>query len=180
MRRISFVVATVVCAIALSICVWLGTFGEETRIHLPRLADGGRRSLFVSRGSLVYQERTSLKPPPEGNTLAWIRTLPFTDREWHGFGVAWGENVGTVNLFMEGRPNFAARYARIRAVAAPLWAVGGLMGILPVIYLRGWIRRRRVRRWRLKGCCVECGYDLRGSGGRCSECGRVVEATCRA
>jgi hypothetical protein len=175
MRRICFVVATLVCAIGLALCVWLGTFGEDTWIHLPRLADGGKRSLFVSRGSLVYQERTSLTPPPEGNTLAWIRALPFTQREWHGFEVAWGEDVGKVNLFMEGGPNFAAYYARIRAVAAPLWAVDGLMGILPVIYLRGWTGRRRVRRWRLNGCCVGCGYDLRGSGGRGSECGRETE-----
>ena len=30
------------------------------------------------------------------------------------------------------------------------------------------------RRRREQGLCAECGYDLRGSTGRCSECGAAV------
>ena len=35
------------------------------------------------------------------------------------------------------------------------------------------VRRYRRRRYYELGCCVECGYDLRGSADRCSECGAV-------
>ena len=46
-----------------------------------------------------------------------------------------------------------------------LWA-----GILWALFLGPPFLRRVVRR--RKGCCLRCGYDLRGSGGVCPECGR--------
>jgi hypothetical protein len=39
----------------------------------------------------------------------------------------------------------------------------------------GAIRRTVRRRW---GVCVRCGYDLRGGGARCPECGEGFEDTC--
>ncbi|QOJ14636.1 MAG: hypothetical protein HRU75_08280 [Planctomycetia bacterium] len=42
------------------------------------------------------------------------------------------------------------------------------------------LRLRRMRRRRLAGRCVNCGYDLRGfPGGACSECGAVDDAAGR-
>ena len=57
-------------------------------------------------------------------------------------------------------------------IGIPYW-----MFMLPAVAL--WtvrIRRLdRTRRWLLTGCCVACGYDLRGSPqGRCPECGLVA------
>jgi hypothetical protein len=47
-----------------------------------------------------------------------------------------------------------------------------LFGLLPLIVLgRRELRRRRVRRWRRRGLCPQCGYDLRETPDRCPECG---------
>ena len=43
-------------------------------------------------------------------------------------------------------------------------------GWLPLRWLGRW---RRVRRRASLGLCSDCGYDLRASGNRCPECGRV-------
>jgi hypothetical protein len=46
----------------------------------------------------------------------------------------------------------------------------------PLVWVVRRVRRSAVRRRRARrGLCVNCGYDLRGSPGRCSECGEVTE-----
>ena len=49
-----------------------------------------------------------------------------------------------------------------------------LSGILPALWLRGVVRRRRAARRARAGRCPTCGYDLRGSAERCPECGASV------
>ena len=53
-------------------------------------------------------------------------------------------------------------------VIMPLW-LPTLMASSPAIVLFA-VGRRAKRRAR-RGLCIRCGYDLRGSGERCSECG---------
>jgi hypothetical protein len=56
-------------------------------------------------------------------------------------------------------------------VELPYWAVALLSAFLPGIRARRAYRRyRRCQR----GCCVNCGYDLRASPLRCPECGRAA------
>jgi hypothetical protein len=53
----------------------------------------------------------------------------------------------------------------------PHWLAILILGIWPAWwYSRIWTRRRRARR----GCCIQCGYDLRASPDRCPECGRQI------
>lgn len=56
-------------------------------------------------------------------------------------------------------------------ICVPIWAVVSLAAVplLLVGVRRRWIRRQRSR----QGLCTVCGYDLRGTPGRCPECGRV-------
>src|SRR2546423_13213230 len=60
-----------------------------------------------------------------------------------------------------------------RVARAPYWAVTALLcapvAVPGMIY--AWVIVVRRRRWRRAGRCKVCGYDLRGFGGRCSECG---------
>jgi hypothetical protein len=56
-------------------------------------------------------------------------------------------------------------FAALTAVPPLAWCVSRVRGVI--------LRRRRKRR----GLCLSCGYDLRGSQGKCSECGAPIAAT---
>jgi hypothetical protein len=62
-----------------------------------------------------------------------------------------------------------------RSVTAPYWSVAVALGALPAFVPLVRRYRRRVRR-RRDGLCLRCGYDLRATSGRCSECGTEVGA----
>jgi hypothetical protein len=54
----------------------------------------------------------------------------------------------------------------------PYWLLAGATGVPGALSLGWWARRRRrVRAAIRRGLCLACGYDLRGSPGRCPECG---------
>jgi hypothetical protein len=63
--------------------------------------------------------------------------------------------------------------ARSRAVYVPHWGIALIASALPAWMLA---KRRRDSRRRKRGLCVECGYDLRGSGAICPECGAGASA----
>jgi hypothetical protein len=57
-------------------------------------------------------------------------------------------------------------------VTGRLWLLYFPLSVFPGIWLLG--KRREVVR-RRAGLCVGCGYDLRGTPGKCPECGREVK-----
>jgi hypothetical protein len=61
-------------------------------------------------------------------------------------------------------------YSNYRWTTVPLWPAALAAGVLPVIWVR---RRMRDSHRRRDGLCLDCGYDLRGSSGRCPECGAI-------
>ncbi len=61
------------------------------------------------------------------------------------------------------------------SVGVPIWAVLLVAGIFPLTWWRGSRRLARHNRRHESGLCASCGYDLRGSLGRCPECGAAVK-----
>jgi len=75
-----------------------------------------------------------------------------------------------------GRFGFSSRTGRtgrgaFTILSIPAWVVLPPWAILPAVWLRRWRDKRRRTR---AGACPQCGYNLRGSRTRCSECGWVM------
>ena len=60
---------------------------------------------------------------------------------------------------------------RTTAYVAPILFFVALTSVVPALRLVAFLRARRRARWGRDGRCESCGYDLRGSPGRCPECG---------
>lgn len=58
---------------------------------------------------------------------------------------------------------------RVREVAIPGWLI-----MAPAVLYLAHVARTRVAAKRALGVTCKCGYDLRGSSDRCSECGETV------
>jgi hypothetical protein len=70
------------------------------------------------------------------------------------------------------RPHF-------RAVAIPIWFAMLMVSIVPGLWGRRLLNRRRARIWSEGGRCSQCGYDLRASGELCPECGASVSKSAK-
>jgi len=65
----------------------------------------------------------------------------------------------------------AVHDAMATKLAIPYWLVAILTAVWPAMRIRSILRRwRRVR----LNLCIDCGYDLRASSGKCPECGAAA------
>ncbi len=115
-----------------------------------------------------------LDPQEPGDVLihsGWVRSFA-------GFGVAndWQDSqppeTGLRMLPLMGRLFPKNPWTEsYREVWVPHWFLILLFGAMPGRKIYRWQRSRRRRK---RGLCEACGYDMRGSGEQCPECGRII------
>jgi hypothetical protein len=151
------------------------------------------RSYSVSDGLFWKDQRVVLRVvSSRGRVLAgyWRSTGSI---DWPKVGLGYSRrlprDVGEMNLRPEAGVGVERRWERLgvvvqrdgavsvsgRMVVVPYWvvlAVGAVLVLGKRVVWTSLVRRRRRRR----GWCEGCGYDLRGSGERCPECGRGMAA----
>ena len=136
--------------------VWSGARRfSEWRIR----SDWGRLSLTVISGTGVDAQPTMWETVSGGGTHGeW----PGAPARRHDMGVATFRAGG---VFL----SVADTYWAVEVYHPVLIAVLALPVVGRVVVLSA--RRRRIRHRIDAGLCVRCGYDVRGTPGRCPECG---------
>jgi hypothetical protein len=116
---------------------------------------------------LILHER-----PPEGFEFHAEPAMPRWD--W-GFGRE--HRRWQVGRFAWAGADDRSTGGPFRLLVIPLYAIVVATAILPVLWMRGYLRRREAARRAAAGLCRKCGYDLRATPDRCPECGTVPSAT---
>jgi hypothetical protein len=165
---LSFVLAILLCAL------WVRSYWSTDRLRWQSM--GGSRMVQTASGHLMatvlladwstqplggfvsYYEQA--EPGRPFNYLLFLcHNVGTRFLNWEAGGFAWHSQHRP-----DGVVNFMAY--------APFWGLALVAGLLPAGWAMGrWRGIRRIRRRELLGFCTSCGYDLRASSGRCSECG---------
>ena len=151
----------------------------------------GGHHLFLDQDRLVAVGLVDVRLPPGGAAdvdaaLSADVRRAFADRwaaqlvppaDWSMLGAGWDvrrmplpPTWGPMAVASSGPPaaGTPTPVLTVRTVQVPFWPACAATALLPAVWLTRAARRRRRRR---AGRCEACGYNLRGSPGRCPECG---------
>jgi hypothetical protein len=125
---------------------------------------------------IIFSPTASSNSPPSAGAVIsrpyLLVTLAegLTLRSGGGFGFTM-VRVPTAGLTPAQQESIRKLGSVFQAVVVPDWFIVILTFVLP----GRWVRRlHRKRKWIRRGCCGECGYDLRASPDICPECGTAV------
>ena len=176
-RRILHVLLAISFAISvLSLIIWPASYFWTVRITY--VGSSSTLHCWTSTGQFVCMRQSGHGMPeffrsnsitPDGWHIDSARFHPryydSVDR-WNGFRESLRPQTRTTSM-----PLPSGRVISQRMIGIPFWPIAWLFAMPPAI---AWQRRRLRRRRQRRGLCARCGYDLRASPGRCSECGFQV------
>lgn len=166
MRRCVFALLSAVSAL---ICIgvmslWIRSYVVEDHISFDEGNHGSRLVVFCSSrgrtwmafGTLwsgeLRRKGWSIRCSDPEPLVIWNDDQPL----WKWCGIGGGRAASAVFDSYE--------------IAVPHWLIVLPTAIPPCLWMH---RRARIQRRRRLGLCLSCGYDLRASSDRCTECGRA-------
>lgn len=136
--------------------VWIRFVGHSLLLHGASGSEAGRaRGYFFEPPPQVSYDPTFVGP---SGLLRLLRagSLRTTRASFAG-----------VEFYADARNPVPGHRTLVIPVTYPLL----LSALAPAVWL---IRRARAARRHRRGCCANCGYDLRATPGRCPECGTAA------
>ena len=184
LRRILFAASLLV--MLLSIAGWIRSrwWTGDQCIRFSSFDDGVNQTVrglgFAHGGGdcaffwMVERSPRSSQRAVVARSLRWVHVpLPTRPIRYDVGGRIYGLAQYGVALQEVSEPNLAGK---LRLIVLPYWLIVFGSALAPAWSLIGYKRRRAARRL-AAGCCIHCGYDLRGSPDRCPECG-AIRALC--
>ncbi len=176
MRRWCF---NILAAVTLLVCVatvglWVRSYWVSDWL-LWHSSDGWMSmSLDTYRGSLDFMraENTSdhcefrREPVAEGRCPRWPA---YSFPKWNKWGFAYYDGFDITGMSLD---FLGFKPIPFGEFVMPIWPFVLIFAMLPLLRCYLWFKLRRVA----PGLCLTCGYDLRASKDRCSECGTLIPA----
>lgn len=164
-----------------SLCSWHGSLflAFNSTVRTPSWPESRPSVRFISEQTTQQRFAMTLRvmPRPAGATR-WPPIAGVTNevivQQWN-----WEHLWLSLGSYSVDR-SYDLNHGKFRTVnhvagaILPHWLACLVLGLLPGIRMFRWMRVAQRRRMTLPGHCLSCGYDLRASTGRCSECGTPI------
>lgn len=162
-----------IAVLAIICIIWLRSYWRADLVAFFA-PSGTVYSLASVNGFLVFIGTSIVVDPERAMALQWESTDPaYATNQAHKFlsAGAVDDSIRCAS-FASGSSPVEGLRGRWFVVRVSYWLLT-VPSILVVLCTgrRQWIGRQR----RKSGCCVRCGYDLRGSGASCPECGTATD-----